>query len=337
MNELNIQKIWAKTNFESYDFTRIIHEHRNRSNSTLTTKFAKKHYNINVVETHTHTSSKSSIEFVINCEIFDDKIRIVFMTSYNEIQIQKFLKQIENMFEDVVEITQKINKFVVHVLTNATLLNDQTKQLMNLIIKKNSKKQRQKNALSNAMIMNQKMFDDKRLHWNWNIVWKKLIDIHLNVCQNRKTKSHEIKKARWEKIMKNKKNFSSKNSKFFKKKTFSIVSFTKSNASFTKLKFVVLFTKKSKSIAKLIVSFTKKSKSIAKLIVSFTKKSWSIASLTKIKLIVSFTKKSKSIISFTKSESVVFFTKSKSIVSFTKKKTVVEKKKIIREFINTNK
>lgn len=86
------------------------------------------------------------------------------MIFHNDVQMRKFLKQIIKMFKNVVEIIQKINKLIVNVFAKTTLLNNQTKQLMNIIIKKKFKKQRQKNIFSNAIIMNQKMFDKKRLH-----------------------------------------------------------------------------------------------------------------------------------------------------------------------------
>ena len=211
LTKKNIQKIWKKTDLEFYDSKSILHKYRDRENSVITTKLFKKHYFIIVI-----TSSDSSVEVIVICKFSDDRIRIVFMILHNDEQMRKFLKQIVNMFENVVEIIKKINKFVVHVFANATFLNDQTKQLMTLIFKKKFKKKRQKDVFSDAKVMNQKMLDEKRLHWNWNIAFKKLNDIHLNVCERKKMKFYEKRKVRWNKTM-IKKDVTSKKSRFFKK------------------------------------------------------------------------------------------------------------------------
>ena len=86
------------------------------------------------------------------------------MISHNVVQVREFLKQTLNMSKDVVQIIQKIDKSTLHALINVILLNNQTKQLMILIFKKKFKKKRKKSAFSNARILNQDVFDERRLN-----------------------------------------------------------------------------------------------------------------------------------------------------------------------------
>ena len=86
------------------------------------------------------------------------------MTSHNDVQVRKLLKQTLDMSKDVVQIIQKVGKSTLHALINVILLNNQTKQLMTLIFKKEFKKERKKGAFSNAKILNQDVLDERRLN-----------------------------------------------------------------------------------------------------------------------------------------------------------------------------
>ena len=299
MTELNIQKAWAKAGLEPYDPSRILHQYRDRANPALTAELAERHYNMAVAGTH--TPPESSAEPVISCETPGGRVRTVFMTPHNGVQVRRLLEQAIDMPEDAVEIARKVGKSAVQALANATLLGDQTEQLMGLVAKKDSKKQRQKGALSGAIVMNQEVLDDRRLHWDWDTAFRRLGDIHLNVCQNRRSKSHEVRKARWEKAISKLKNPPPRKPRFFRKKAPSATSPTESNASPTKLG----------------------------LAASPTKKSGPIVSSTKLGLAVSPTKKSGPIASPTKPESATPSTKSESAASPTKKKAVEKKKRLL--------
>ena len=88
------------------------------------------------------------------------------MTPHNDVQVRELLKQALDMPEDAVQIVQKVGKSALHALANATLLNSQTEQLMTLVSKKESKKERKKGAFSGARVLNQDVLDERRLDWD---------------------------------------------------------------------------------------------------------------------------------------------------------------------------
>lgn len=197
MTEENIRKAWTKAGLEPYNPQPILHEYRDRENPALKMKLLERRCSITVVE----TPPESPTEAITGCQISESSIRTVLMTPHNGAQVQKLLEQAMDMPEDAAEIAKKVGKCAVHAFATASLLTGQREQLMTLVSKKKSKKQRQKGALSSAIVVNQEVLDERRLHWDWDTAWRALSEIHLDVCGRRRTKSHEDRKNRWDKAV----------------------------------------------------------------------------------------------------------------------------------------
>lgn len=157
----NIENAYAKTNLESFNFEFILHEYRNRKNSTLNIKSLKTHYSIIIIISN---SFNFLVEITIICINSNDEIRNVVMISHNSLEMKKLLKQTLNMSKNVDRIIQKVNKSTLRAFVNVILMIDQIKQLMTLIFKKEFKKKRKKRIVQNAQCLNQKIFDEKRLN-----------------------------------------------------------------------------------------------------------------------------------------------------------------------------
>ena len=197
MTMSNIQGAYTKANFEPFNPELILYEYRDRGNSALSIESSKSHYSIIFT---TSSSSDSPVEVTIICISPNDDVRNVVMTSHNSLEVKKLLEQTLDMPKDADRIAQKVDKSALHAFASATLMIGQTAQLMTLVFKKESKKKRRKGAVQGARVLNQEVFDERRLDWNWNSVCKQLDDIHLNVFDLTRKKTHEKRVARREAV-----------------------------------------------------------------------------------------------------------------------------------------
>ena len=161
MTMSNIQNVYTKASFESFNFEFILYEYRDRENSALNIESSKSHYSIIFTIS---SSFDFLVEITIICISSNDDVRNVVMISHNNLEMKKFLKQILNMSKNVDRIVQKIDKSTLHAFASVILMIDQIAQLMTLIFKKKFKKKRRKEVVQNARVLNQEIFDEKRLN-----------------------------------------------------------------------------------------------------------------------------------------------------------------------------
>ena len=193
----NIEGAYAKASLESFNSQPILHEYRDRENPALNIESSSTHYSIIFTIS---SSSDFLVEVTIICTSSNGEIRNVVMTLHNSLQMKKLLKQTLNMSQNADRIAQKVDKSALHAFASATLMIDQTEQLMILVSKKKFKKKRKKGALQGARCMNQEVLDERRLNWDWNSACKRLDEIHLNVFDLTRKKTHEKRVARRETI-----------------------------------------------------------------------------------------------------------------------------------------